>query len=72
MGQLRQGTQERTALDAAWQATREVVSFKAALREFIETQHLEFDKRGLDLTSFFAQRWLQDNGPLPDSGIWTG
>lgn len=72
MGEMRQSHAERAALDAKWQAHPKVVAFKADMTKFIRDCGLDFDVDGMNATSFFAQQWHKEHGPLPDSGILTG
>ena len=67
----RQSAEVRAALDATWQAHPSVVAFKAALRQCIAAEKLDFDVHGMNRTSEFSQQWMKDHGPLPNSGIST-
>jgi hypothetical protein len=63
-----QSAAERATLNAAWNAHPQVVAFRAAMSDFVETRELTGPEGATELLAF-ANTWLTENGPLPDSGI---
>lgn len=72
MGEMRQSSTERAELERKWQATPQVQAMRRALARFVHRENLQFDAEGLTRTAAFCNQWIDENGPLPESGILIG
>ena len=67
----RQSAAEQRKLNLQWEKYPQVAAFRAALTSHARAERLAFDARGMNAMFAFANDWLREHGPMPDSGIRT-
>jgi hypothetical protein len=60
---------EALALDAQWKKDPKVQEFFQTLKNHAMENGLGFDIDGMNHMFGFANEWMRNNGPLPDSGV---